>query len=148
MRRFSQVIDELELKDQPLHGGSFTWRGGLSNQRMARLNRFLVIDDWDELFDEAIQKFLPKPTSNHSPLLLEGRDSNSRGPLPFRFENMWLKTDRFTKLIFYWWQSWDFRGTSSYIMMEKLKTKLKSWNKEVFWRVEVRKRVALEKLVF
>ena len=105
MRRFSQVIDELELKDLPLQGGSFTWRGGLNNQRIARLDRFLVIDDWDELFDGAIQKILPKPTYNHSPVLLEGVGSNLRGPLPFRFENMWLKTDHFTELISDWWQN-------------------------------------------
>ena len=45
MRRFSQVIDELNLKDIPLQGGCFTWRGGLNNQRRARLDRFLVTDD-------------------------------------------------------------------------------------------------------
>ena len=31
MRRFSQVLDDLELKDLHLQGGSFTWKGGLSN---------------------------------------------------------------------------------------------------------------------
>ena len=116
---------------------------------MARLDRFLVTDDWDELFDGAIQKILPKLNSDHSPVLLEGGGLILRGPLPFRFENMLLKTDRFIELIYDCWQSYDFRGLSSYIMMEKLKSlkiKLKSWNKEVFGRVEVRKRVALEKL--
>ena len=50
MRRFSHIIDELELKDLPLQGGSFIWRGGLDNQRMARLDKFLVTDDWDAHF--------------------------------------------------------------------------------------------------
>ena len=45
MRRFSQIIDELELKDMPLQGGVFTWTGGPGNQRMARLDRFLITDD-------------------------------------------------------------------------------------------------------
>ena len=40
MRRFSQVIDDLELKDLALQGGDFTWKGGLDNQRMVRLDRF------------------------------------------------------------------------------------------------------------
>ena len=31
MRRFSHVIDELELKDLPLQGGSYTWKGGHDN---------------------------------------------------------------------------------------------------------------------
>ena len=50
MRRFSQIINELELMDLPLQGGSFTWRGGLINQRMTRLDWFLVTNDWDAHF--------------------------------------------------------------------------------------------------
>ena len=32
MRRFSKVVEDLELRDFPLQGGPFTWRGGLNNQ--------------------------------------------------------------------------------------------------------------------
>ena len=32
MRRFSEVIEDMELQDLPLQGVSFTWRGGLNNQ--------------------------------------------------------------------------------------------------------------------
>ena len=32
MRRFAQVMNDLELIDLPLQGGSFTWSGGLQNQ--------------------------------------------------------------------------------------------------------------------
>ncbi|RVW94928.1 hypothetical protein CK203_034502 [Vitis vinifera] len=35
MRRFAQVMDDLELIDLPLQGGSFTWSGGLHNQAWA-----------------------------------------------------------------------------------------------------------------
>ena len=45
LRRFSQIIDELELKDLPLQGGVFTWTGGPGNQIMARLDIFLITDD-------------------------------------------------------------------------------------------------------
>ncbi|KAL6331525.1 hypothetical protein AAG906_011465 [Vitis piasezkii] len=40
MRRFAQVMDDLELIDPPLQGGSFTWSGGFQNQAWARLDRF------------------------------------------------------------------------------------------------------------
>ena len=50
MRRFSQVIDDLELKDLALRGGTFTWKEGLGNQRMVRLDRFLVSKEWDSYF--------------------------------------------------------------------------------------------------
>ena len=45
MRKLSQEIDELEIKDLPLQEGPYTWKGGLNNQRMARLDEFLVTDD-------------------------------------------------------------------------------------------------------
>ena len=42
IRRFAQVVDELELIDLPLQGGVLTWSGGRNNQAWARLDRFLV----------------------------------------------------------------------------------------------------------
>ena len=30
MRRFNEVLEELELRDLPIQGGVFTWRGGLN----------------------------------------------------------------------------------------------------------------------
>ena len=35
MRRFSEVIDELELADLLLLGGNFTWSGGFHDQNQA-----------------------------------------------------------------------------------------------------------------
>ena len=32
MRRFSEVIEDLELRDLPLQGGLFTWSGGSNDQ--------------------------------------------------------------------------------------------------------------------
>ena len=40
MRRFTEVINELGLRDLPLQGGPFTWRGGHNNQCMSCLDRF------------------------------------------------------------------------------------------------------------
>ena len=72
-----------------------------------------------------------------------------RDPTPFRFENMWLKTKGFRSLVDGWWNSFDVRGASSFVVAEKLKAlkiKLKRWNKEVFSRVETRKNQALENM--
>ena len=102
MRRFSQIIDELELKDLPIQRGQYTWKGGLNNQRMARLNRFLFTDDWEVHFEGAKQSLLPKPTSDHHPILLEGGGSQFRGPTPFIFENMWFKERGLKNLIYEW----------------------------------------------
>ena len=72
MRRFTQVIDDLELVDLFLHGGSFTWSGGLHNQAWARLDRFLVSPNWLDQFSNVIQKRLLRPISDHFPILIEG----------------------------------------------------------------------------
>ena len=49
MRRFSEVIDDLDLTDLPLQVGPFTWSGGLNSQTMSRLDRFLVSEDWEAI---------------------------------------------------------------------------------------------------
>ena len=111
MRKFLQIIDELELKDTSLSGGQYTWKGGLNNRRMARLDRFLIRDDWETLFGGANQSLLPKPLLDHHPILLEGGRYTVKGPLPFRFENMWLKEEGLKTLVEEWWRSYEVRGT-------------------------------------
>ena len=45
MRRFSEVTEELGIKDLTLSRGEYTWCGGLNNSSACRLDRFLVSDD-------------------------------------------------------------------------------------------------------
>ena len=56
-----------------------------------------------------------------------------RGPIPFRFENMWLKEEGFKELLKGWWQGFNFNGSYSFILTEKVKAseiKLKGSNKK------------------
>ncbi|RVW70195.1 Transposon TX1 uncharacterized 149 kDa protein [Vitis vinifera] len=97
-------------------GVLFTWQGGLNNQSQSRLDRFLVIDDWDKMFNGAVQGILARPVSDHFPILLEG-GGLKRGPSPFRFKNMWLEEKGFMDQMKKWWGSLSFtrksvRGTS------------------------------------
>ena len=116
---------------------------------MARLDRYLVSEEWDNYFRGVSQSILPKPASDHSPILLDGVAGLIRGPMPFRFENMWLKAKGFHNLMADWWANLEFRGAKSYVMMEKMKAPkvmLRSWNKETFGIVEERKKQALQKV--
>ena len=45
-RRFSEVIDELSIKDLTLSEGKYTWCGGLNNSLTSKLDHFLVSNDW------------------------------------------------------------------------------------------------------
>ncbi|KAL6311685.1 hypothetical protein AAG906_019039 [Vitis piasezkii] len=127
MRRFAYIIDDLGLVDLPLQRGVFTWSGGLNNQSWARLDRFLVSPSWLDQFSGVLQRRLPRPISDHFPLLLEGGGLR-RGPSPFMFENMWLKVEGFLDLIRNWWRGIEVRGI-----------KLKVWNREVFeiWKASL-----------
>ncbi|RVW44757.1 hypothetical protein CK203_081811 [Vitis vinifera] len=148
MRRFAQVLDDLELIDLPLQGGSFTLSGGLYNQAWARLDRFLVSPRWLDQFSNVTQKRLSRPISDHFPITIEG-GGKRRGPSPFRFENMWLRVEGFKDLLRSWRQGMVVSGRASYKLATKLKgmkQKLKTWNREVFGNLESNKLAALQQV--
>ncbi|KAJ9707979.1 hypothetical protein PVL29_000172 [Vitis rotundifolia] len=150
MRSFAQTVDELGLLDLPLQGGVFTWSGGRNNQSWARLDRFLVSQNCLDMFNGVSQCRLPRPTSDHFPIMLMGGGLR-RGPIPFRFENMWFKVEEFKDLLRGWWQGTEVNGRASFRLatkMQRVKQKIKVWNKEVFGRLEVNKNSALQQVEF
>ena len=82
---------------------------------------FLVTNDWDVYFGGSVQSLLPRPTLDHLLVLLARGEDFVRGPVPFKFENMWLKAYGFMSLIRDWWQSTEIVGSGFYLMVEKLK---------------------------
>ena len=68
-----------------------------------------------------------------------------RGPTPFRFENMWLKSEGFKEVLKQWWEGIQVSGSASFNLTEKLKALkplLRSWNKEVFDQIDCEKHKA------
>ena len=137
MRRFSEVIRDLGLRDFPLTGGHFTWIGGLNSQAASRLDHFLVSDQWKDHFSAITQSTLPRLVSDHNPIVLEV-GGFSLGKSLFRFENTWLKIEGFKDLVRSWWNGYFVEGYSSHCIVEKLKTlkkDLKKWNRDVVGNV-------------
>ncbi|RVX23331.1 hypothetical protein CK203_000427 [Vitis vinifera] len=95
MKHFSEIIEEFHLRDLPLAGESH--------------------------FNGLSQKLLPKPTSDHASILLDGCGIRN-GKTPFSFESMWLKEEGFKDLVRRWWTSYTFNGSFSHIFVDKLKT--------------------------
>ena len=120
MRRFSEIMEDLGLRDIPLQRGPFTWRGGRNNCSMSRIDCFLVSNDWESYFSGVTQSTLPRPISDHCPIFIDA-GGIIKGPIPFRFEVMWLKVDGFKELVKGWWQGMIFSGFFSFVLAEKLK---------------------------
>ena len=85
----------------------------------SRLDHFLVLEEWQDHFSNLNQSAIPKPTSNHSLIILDG-DRLSKAKTPFRFEDMWLKMEGFKDLIKRWWSGYSLSGSCSHILVEKL----------------------------
>uniref|UniRef100_A0A2N9EW14 Reverse transcriptase domain-containing protein n=1 Tax=Fagus sylvatica TaxID=28930 RepID=A0A2N9EW14_FAGSY len=137
---FSDFIESSHLVDLPLGGGPYTWSSGSANLSISRIDRFLISFDWEDLYPDVTQKLLPRPLSDHFPLLLEV-GSMTRGKSPFNFENMWLKDEGFVDRVEAWWSSYSFNGPPSVVLARKLKAlkeDLKNWNYHVFGNVNVK----------
>ncbi|KAL4198843.1 hypothetical protein AMTRI_Chr03g142070 [Amborella trichopoda] len=133
MRNFADFITSNELIDIPLQGSRFTWSNHSPNPSLSKLNRFPFFTNWEESFSGSLALVLPKPTSDHCPILL---DTNvvHRGPTPFKFELAWLEEASFLTLIPTWWASFSpqVRGRVGYSLQSKiqlLKASLNTWSK-------------------
>ena len=96
MRRFDELIRELELFDPPLRNASFTWSNLQDVSICKRLDRFLFTFEWDNLFPHCTQEALPRWTFDQNPICLD-INPFKWGPTPFRFENTWLLHSEFRK---------------------------------------------------
>ena len=65
MRDFLGFIEEFDLVDPLLGGGTFTWSGGEGGSLKAQLDRFLFSGDWEERMSRAMQVLLPRLVSDH-----------------------------------------------------------------------------------
>jgi hypothetical protein len=70
MRRFREVIDDLQLDEIHLSGRLFTWSNGRDHPTMERLDRAFATVEWLQLYQNHHLRCLSSDSSDHAPLLL------------------------------------------------------------------------------
>ena len=87
--------------------------------------------------------YLPRVHSNHAPMLVRRNEVWKGGPIPFRFQSMWISHASFHDFIS---DKWNFNSSlppmqNLSFKLKGLKQHLKSWNKNVFGNIQVKKEV-------
>ena len=87
MGDLGSFVNDCSLRDCPLLNIKFTWTNGQESPILCRLDGFLVLNDWEELYHRFSQEGLLKITSDHWPIMLN-TSKIKYGPTRFQFENM------------------------------------------------------------
>ncbi|KAK1262730.1 hypothetical protein QJS04_geneDACA000980 [Acorus gramineus] len=134
MNTFSDWIEEEGLIDLPISNHEFTWSNMREEPSLARLDRALIDEEWEEMYPNCGVRGLPRVTSDHVPLLLESSSTARRPRGPFRFESWWCEVEGVEGLIR---QSWDasasgLRGARRVAFkLRRLKRVLRQWSRTV-----------------
>lgn len=104
MGRFRRLINDLALKEVPLHGRKFTWSNHQDSPTLVKLDRVLCSTDWEQLFPNCLLQSLATEDSDHCPLFLSLQDIKT-GVKRFHFEAFWPKLDGFNEAVATAWES-------------------------------------------
>lgn len=137
MQDFGSFVNECALQDSPLLNAKFTWTNGCDPPTLCKLDRFLVSNDWEDLYPRFFQEGISKIASDHWPIMLNTSKLNW-GPSPFRFENMWTLHHSFHDNVKRWsdtdvdgdWERFQFMKK-----LQEIKKNLKVWNQNTFGRL-------------
>ncbi|KAG5609581.1 hypothetical protein H5410_020862 [Solanum commersonii] len=94
MRGFSEWINDMGLHDSHFNRRKFTWFRGINHYSVARLDKFLFSNDWEEDFKDIRQRILHRDNYNHASISIDCGNWNHKKSY-FRFENWRLGMDGF-----------------------------------------------------
>lgn len=99
---FNDKINELGLLELPLAGCRYTWTNKRDDPTLACLDRVFHNNLFGNLFPSSSLLGLPRPTSDHTPLLAT-LSTEIPKPCSFRFENAWLLNRTFLLIVLLVW---------------------------------------------
>ncbi|KAL8481255.1 hypothetical protein ACS0TY_027688 [Phlomoides rotata] len=130
MNKFDDFINISNLTEIKLSGKKFTWYRPDGTCK-SKLDRFLVNDEWRNMWPKQVLKGGRRTISDHRPIYLE-EAKKDWGLKPFKLFNGWLKKKSFVDLVESKWNEYDFRGWTAFRLKEKLKalkTNIRQWSK-------------------
>jgi len=74
---FNAIIDGLNLRELEMSGRKYTWANSLEKPTYEKLDRILMATEWEQKFPLSNVIALNRDISDHTPLLLNTRDSSS-----------------------------------------------------------------------
>jgi hypothetical protein len=105
---FNALIHDLAWFELPLHDRLYTWTNNQEVPVLARLDRLFFNSNWNSLFPNSHLSSLPRPISDHNPIVVSAGTSIPTSPI-FRFENSWLLDPLFLQTTL---PGWGFQGAS------------------------------------
>ena len=97
----SRCINELELIDPLLFGGSYTCRGGENHRNASRTDIYLFSFPSDKMYLQIRQFTIPSLGFDHNPIVLTcGNRAFWRSY--FMFEKWWLNVESFKSKVYEW----------------------------------------------
>lgn len=118
---FNRLIYCYELREMVMTGGMYTWSNNQENPTLEKLDRVLMIRQWEDIFPQIMVKKLPREVSDHNPLIISSMVICTKKPLHFRFELNWLHNDDFYPIVE---QIWN-KPCKARSVLDRIQQKLK-----------------------
>ncbi|XP_074266685.1 uncharacterized protein LOC141589965 [Silene latifolia] len=127
----------MDIKGQ---GAFYTWNNKQvpASRSFSRIDRFMVNDDWTDLYPTAYAYFMPEGIFDHNPCVCYKKIRRDRRKVQFKYYNMWCLDSNFKPVVQAAWNQ-GVGGTLLYKLVTKLKalkSSLKSLNRNGFADVE------------
>jgi hypothetical protein len=98
MGRFRRLLNDLELKEQPLIGRRYTWSNERRSPTMEKLDRWFCSVDWDANHPDCLLQALSSSMSDHCPIMMSTNVSMHRKSR-FHFQSFWPKLTGFREAV-------------------------------------------------
>jgi hypothetical protein len=115
---FNSVINTYGLRELILSPRYYTWTNNQRGPTLEKLYRFLMSNNWEDLFPLTIVHKVAREMSTHNPLILKTMEHKDRKRREFMFEKRWLKEHDFHSRVARIWHQ-HVRVSNSFERMQK-----------------------------